>query len=79
MEFTGIIRNIDALGRISVPIKLRKKFSMDVNTDVEIYTDDDSIILKKFQRTCVFCNNSEKVSQFKSKAVCHKCLENLRG
>jgi transcriptional pleiotropic regulator of transition state genes len=49
MKSTGIVRKIDELGRIVLPIELRRTYDLAVKDAVEIYTDDDKIILKKFQ------------------------------
>ena len=54
MKSTGIVRKIDELGRIVLPIELRRTYDLAVKDAVEIYTDDDKIILKKFQRACIF-------------------------
>lgn len=79
MKSTGIVRKIDDLGRIVLPIELRRSFDLKEKDTIEIYTDGDMIILKKFQRTCVFCDSSEDVTECKGKCVCSKCLEELRA
>ncbi|MBP3270891.1 MAG: AbrB/MazE/SpoVT family DNA-binding domain-containing protein [Ruminococcus sp.] len=79
MKSTGIIRNVDDLGRIVLPIEIRRTFDLDTKDQVEIYTDNDMIILKKFQRSCIFCKSSEDIKIYKDKAVCAKCLEELTG
>lgn len=79
MKSTGIVRRVDGLGRIVLPIELRRVFNLDISDAVEIYTDDDKIILKKFQRSCVFCNSPEDVVEYKGKTVCSKCMEELRS
>lgn len=77
MKSTGIVRNIDDLGRIVLPIEIRKTFDLNAKDQVEIYTDNDMIVLKKFQRSCVFCKSTEDITDFKSKAVCAACLKEL--
>lgn len=54
MKSTGIVRPVDALGRIVIPIELRR--SLDINTDdsLEVFVQDDFIMLKKFEARCVF-------------------------
>lgn len=79
MKSTGIVRKVDELGRIVLPIELRRTFDLNVKDSVEIYTDNDMIILKKFQRTCVFCNSPECVSEYKGKSVCADCLAALKA
>ena len=79
MKSTGIVRKLDELGRIVLPIELRRTFDLSVKDPIEIYTDDDMIILKKFQRTCVFCNSAENVVEYKGRTVCTECLNELQG
>ena len=79
MKSTGVVRRVDELGRIILPIELRRTFEMSIKDPIEIYTEDDKIILKKFQRTCVFCSSPENIVEFKGKMVCKECLEDLRG
>ncbi|MGN0595462.1 MAG: AbrB/MazE/SpoVT family DNA-binding domain-containing protein [Hominimerdicola sp.] len=79
MKSTGIVRKIDELGRIVLPIELRRTYELAVKDAVEIYTDDDKIILKKFQRTCIFCGSCEDVVEYKGKTVCSECMAELKG
>ncbi len=74
MKSTGIVRRIDELGRVVLPIELRRTFDIEVKDAVEIFTDTDMIILKKFQRSCVFCGDAEDLKEYKGKAVCPKCF-----
>lgn len=77
MKSTGIVRKIDELGRIVLPMELRRTLDILHNDPMEIYTEDDKIILKKFQISCVFCGNPENVTEFKDKAICSDCIKNL--
>ena len=58
MKSTGVVRKIDELGRIVLPKELRKSFGIDVGDPLEIFTEDDRIILKQYQPSCIFCNNA---------------------
>lgn len=78
MKSTGIVRKIDELGRIVLPIELRRNFDIGEKDALEIYVDQDMIILKKFSRSCVFCGNSNDVIEFKGKNICLDCLAQLR-
>ena len=78
MKSTGIVRKIDELGRIVLPIELRRNFDIGEKDALEIYVDQDMIILKKFTRSCVFCNNASDVVEFKGKNICLDCLSQLR-
>lgn len=77
MKSTGIIRRVDELGRVVIPIELRNKFGIAEKDPIEIFVDGSNIILKKFEPNCIFCGNSKKLSEYKDKLVCEKCLIKL--
>lgn len=77
MKSIGIVRKIDELGRIVLPIELRNKMDINTKDSVEIYVDNDKIILKKYQPCCVFCGNADNVTMFKGKLVCRDCIEEM--
>ena len=77
MKSTGIVRKVDELGRIVLPIELRRTLDIAEKDALEIYVDDDSIILKKYEPSCIFCGDSKDVFLFKGKNICPKCLEEL--
>ena len=78
MKSTGIVRKVDELGRIVLPIEIRKIMDINIKDPVEIFTDDDKIILKKYQPSCVFCGNADNVVYFNNKRICTSCLEKLK-
>ncbi len=57
MKSTGITRRIDDLGRIVIPKEIRKNLKIKENEVLEIFINNDEIILKKFSPF----NDSEKV------------------
>ena len=77
MKATGIIRNIDELGRIVIPKKIRTTLDIQDNDPVEIYVEEDKIILKKYANTCIFCGESDNLTQFKGKILCQACKQEL--
>lgn len=77
MKSTGIVRRVDELGRIVIPIELRNKLKIAERDPIEIYVDGTSIILKKYEETCVFCGSTKNVVEYKGKLICAKCAENL--
>ena len=79
MKSTGIIRRVDELGRVVIPIELRNKFGIAEKDPIEIFEDGSNIVLKKFEPNCIFCRSSKKLSEYKDKLVCDKCLEKLSG
>ncbi len=77
MKETGIVRKIDELGRIVLPIELRKLLGIDQRDPVEIFVDGDAIILKKHHSKCIFCGSNSSLSEYKGKHVCATCAKNL--
>lgn len=78
MKSTGIVRKVDELGRIVLPIELRRTLDIAEKDSLEIYVDESSIILKKYEPSCIFCGNSKDVISFKGKNICPACLSELR-
>ncbi len=78
MKSTGIVRKVDELGRIVLPIELRRTLDIAEKDSLEIYVDDNRIILKKYEPTCVFCGSSKDVLTFKGKNICPACLSELK-
>ncbi len=78
MKSTGITRKVDELGRIVLPIELRRTLDIMEKDPIEIYVDGNSIVLKKYQLSCVFCGNPENLTPFKEKYVCIDCMSNLK-
>ena len=77
MKATGIVRKVDELGRIVLPIELRRTLNIEIKDPLEIYVDGESIMLKKYQPACVFCGSSDNIKQIKGKNVCAKCVKEL--
>ena len=78
MKSTGIVRKVDELGRIVLPIELRRTLDIDIKDSLEIYVENNSIILKKYEPTCIFCGSSKELILFNDKNVCSKCLDKLK-
>lgn len=77
MKSTGIVRNVDELGRIVIPKEIRKKFNIEIKDPIEIYVDGYSIVLKKYSQNCTFCGNSKDLISYKDKLMCSNCLNNI--
>ena len=65
MKSTGIVRKVDELGRIVLPIELRRTMNIDVKDALEIYVDGDQIVLKKYEPSCIFCGNAKDIIHYK--------------
>lgn len=79
MKATGIVRKVDELGRIVLPIELRRTLDIAERDPLEIYVDGSSIVLTKYQPACVFCGDSTDISTYKGKNICAVCLKELSG
>ena len=79
MKATGIVRKVDELGRIVLPIELRRSLDIAERDPLEIYVDGTSIVLTKYQPACIFCGDSREITSFKGKNVCTNCLKELGG
>jgi len=79
MKSTGIVRKVDELGRIVLPIELRRTLDIAEKDAVEIYVDGDAVVLRKYDPTCIFCGNSKNMKQYKGKNVCSDCAKQLAG
>jgi len=78
MKSLGIVRKLDEVGRIVLPKELRRKFRIENSEDaVEIYTEDDKIILRKYQPSCIFCRNEDSLFVFAGQKVCRECADKL--
>ena len=77
MKSTGIVRKVDELGRIVLPMELRRTLEINKKDGLEIYVDSDRIVLKKYEPACVFCGNAGDVINYKGKKVCQECLSTM--
>lgn len=77
MKSTGVIRHIDNLGRLTIPIGLRKNYDIVCGDAMEIYTEGNYVILKKHERCCVFCGERQKLLIYKDRPVCEACRKEL--
>jgi transcriptional pleiotropic regulator of transition state genes len=81
MKATGVVRKVDELGRLVIPKEIRAAYDIHEGNPIEIYTDNNRIILAKYQPpcTCIFCNEVDDVTEFKGKRVCPQCRKELAG
>jgi transcriptional pleiotropic regulator of transition state genes len=77
MKSTGVVRKVDELGRIVIPIELRRTMCIEEKDALEIYVDAEKIILRKYEPACIFCGNAEGVLNYKGKNLCKSCLTEL--
>ena len=77
MKSTGIVRQVDELGRVVLPIELRRTLNIDKKDSLEIYVDGNNIILKKYEPACIFCQSSDDVITYKGKNICTNCMKEM--
>ncbi|NLN41041.1 MAG: AbrB/MazE/SpoVT family DNA-binding domain-containing protein [Clostridiales bacterium] len=77
MKSTGIVRKVDELGRIVIPIELRRTLNVAEKDALEIYVDGEQIILKKYEPACIFCDDARDITVYKGKNICKNCLDEL--
>ena len=78
MKSTGIVRKVDELGRVVLPIELRRNLNIAEKDSLEIYVDGNSVILKKYEPDCIFCGDARDVISYKGKNICSHCLKELQ-
>ena len=79
MKSTGIVRKVDELGRVVLPIEMRRTLDISEKDALEIYVEGESIILRKYQAACVFCDSTKDIVNFKGRNVCASCIEKLKN
>ena len=78
MKSTGMVREVDKMGRVVIPKEIRRQLKVENDVDsFEIYMDDDKVILKKYQPTCIFCDSLADSVEFGGYNVCKDCIEKL--
>ncbi len=79
MKSTGIVRKVDELGRIVLPIELRRTLDIAERDELEIYLDDDKVVLRKYEPSCIFCTASRNLISYRGRNVCLDCIQNMNN
>ncbi len=77
MKSTGMVRKVDILGRVVIPRELRQNLGIENLDSLEIFKGDESIILRKHEPNCIFCDSHKDLTSFMDKRVCKKCIKAL--
>ena len=77
MKTLGIARKIDELGRIVLPVEMRRVLGIREGDRLGISVDGGQIVLEKLEETCTFCRGSVDLRPFRGKLVCRPCTEEL--
>lgn len=78
MKATGMVRKVDELGRIVLPRELRRTLDIEIKDSLEVYIDEEYIVLKKYKPCCIFCEEASYIKKFRGKNICEKCLGELK-
>lgn len=78
MKSLGIIRKLDELGRIVIPMEIRKSLNIKEKDPIEISVNNNCIILEKKENSCIFCNSVHNIEEFNSKYICKNCKNKLK-
>ena len=78
LKNTGIYRKIDELGRVVLPIEIRRSLNIDVTDSLEILLDGQDIIMRKHEDKCIFCGENKSLKTYNDKVICQKCLNELK-
>lgn len=77
MKSTGIVRRIDELGRVVIPMEIRNQFGIHEKDPMEIYVNGSTIVLKKYEENCIFCGNTENLMKYGEKLICQDCAKHI--
>lgn len=77
MKSTGLVRKVDDLGRVVIPIELRRNLGISERDALEIFVDGEQVILKKYEPACIFCNNADNIVEYNNKLICKECINKL--
>ena len=79
MKTIAITRPVDHLGRVVIPMEIRKRFELKNDSLLEIFVEDDMLILKKFNSKCAFCESEDELHEYNDKFICDKCLKEIEN
>ena len=77
MKSTGVVRRVDELGRVVIPIEIRRIHPISEKDPLEIFVEGDSIILKIYESSCIFCSSTEDIKEFNGKNICNGCASKI--
>lgn len=73
----GNITKVDKLGRILIPVNVRRMLGLSEGSQLEVLTDENSLVLRKYIPQCIFCANDEDLIEYKDSYICKRCLDEL--
>ena len=77
MKATGNLRRVDEMGRVVIPKKLRDSLNLQSEDSIEIFVEEDKIVLQKYEPGCLFCDSTENTIEYMGKQICLDCLKEM--
>lgn len=77
MKESGIVRNVDNVGRVVIPKEIRKILGINEGDPVEIVKVNNDVVLRKYSEGCIFCGSGKNIKDFKNMQVCNGCRRAL--
>lgn len=77
MKATGVVRRLDTLGRVVLPIELRRQFNINTNDALEVSVNGEAIILTKYAPKCIFCKSADNVIKKMGQHICKACIDDI--
>jgi len=77
MKNTGMIKKVDDLGRIVIPIEMRRHFNINIGDELELFLHDEDIVLRRLNISCIVCDSHENPATYNNKTICSKCIKKL--
>lgn len=78
MKSTGIVRKVDELGRVVLPIELRRTLNISYKDSLEIFTDNNMVVLRKYEPSCIFCGSATNVVNYRGRNICPECIAHMQ-
>ena len=79
LKSTGIIRKVDELGRVVIPVEIREEQKIVEGTKMEVFVDANKIVFQKYQISCLFCGKTKDIIIFRNNLVCKKCIDEMKN
>ena len=79
LKATGVVRKVDVLGRIVIPMEIRQAYDIKEKDSLEIFVDDGKIVLRKYEPACIFCKNADNITDYRGKLICIDFLSDINA
>ncbi len=77
MKTVGIIRKVDELGRVVLPVEMRRTLGIEERDPLEISLEGENVILRKVQNVCIFCGGEKDLLEYTGKCICCDCRREI--